>query len=55
MINIHPLYSSSSGNLFHIDNGRTNILIDAGVTYKAINAGLTSIDKNMSDISSFTL
>ena len=51
MINIHPLYSSSSGNLFHIDNCRTNILIDAGVTYKAINAGLTSIDKNMSDIS----
>lgn len=51
MINIHPLYSSSSGNMFHIDNGRTNILIDAGVTYKAITQGLTSIDKDINDIS----
>lgn len=51
MINLHPLYSSSSGNLFHIDNGRTNILIDAGVTYKAINDGLKSLDKNISNIS----
>ena len=51
MINLHPLYSSSSGNLFHIDDGRTNILIDAGVTYKAINEGLKSIDKDISNIS----
>lgn len=52
MLNIHPLYSSSSGNLFHIDNGgRTNILIDAGVTYKAINDGLKSLDKDISNIS----
>lgn len=51
MINLHPLYSSSSGNLFHLDNGRTDILIDAGVTYKAINDGLKSLDKNISDIS----
>ncbi len=51
MINIHPLYSSSSGNMFHIDNGRTNILIDAGVTYKAMTQGLTSIEKDINDIS----
>lgn len=51
MINLHPLYSSSSGNLFHLDNGKTNILIDAGVTYKAITQGLTSIYKDISDIS----
>lgn len=51
MLNIHPLYSSSSGNLFHISSDKTNILLDAGVSYKAINEGLKSIEKNISDIS----
>lgn len=51
MINLHPLYSSSSGNLFHIETPNSNVLIDAGVSYKAITNGLASIDKNISDIS----
>ena len=51
MLNIHPLYSSSSGNMFHIESNKTNILLDVGVSYKAINEGLKSIDKNISDIS----
>lgn len=51
MFKIHPLYSSSSGNLFHIESNKTNILIDAGVTYKAINEGLSSINRNISGIS----
>ena len=50
MINIHPLYSSSSGNMFHIETNKSNILIDAGVSYKAINEGLKSINKNINDI-----
>ena len=50
MINLHPLYSSSSGNLFHIQTQKSNILIDAGVSYKAINEGLKSIDKEITDI-----
>ncbi len=50
MINLHPLYSSSSGNLFHIQSQKGNILIDAGVSYKAINEGLKSIDKDITDI-----
>lgn len=50
MINIHPLYSSSSGNMFHIETNKSNILIDAGVSYKAINEGLKSIDKDIHDI-----
>ena len=50
MINLQPLYSSSSGNLFHIQTQNSNILIDVGVSYKAINEGLKSIDKNISDI-----
>lgn len=51
MINFHPLYSSSSGNMFHLETKKTSILIDAGVTYKAINEGLKSIDKDVSKIS----
>lgn len=51
MLNLHPLYSSSSGNVFHIETPSSNILIDVGVSYKAINEGLASINKNISDIS----
>lgn len=51
MFKIHPLYSSSSGNMFHIESGNTNILIDTGVTYKAIVNGLNSINKDIKDIS----
>lgn len=51
MLNIYPLYSSSSGNLFFIESDKANILLDVGVSYKAINEGLKSIDKNISDVS----
>lgn len=51
MPSIHPLYSSSSGNMFHLGTNKTNILIDVGVSYKAINDGLHLIDKNISEIS----
>lgn len=50
MFKIHPLYSSSSGNMFHIESGNTNILIDAGVTYKAMVEGLKSINKDIKDL-----
>ena len=43
MIKMHPLYSSSSGNMFHIETDKTDILIDIGVSYKAIIQGLKSI------------
>lgn len=51
MISFHPLYSSSSGNLFHLTSGKTNLLIDVGVTYKAVNEGLKSIHQSLNDIS----
>lgn len=50
MFKIHPLYSSSSGNMFHIASSNTNILIDVGVSYKAINEGLKSIALTIKDI-----
>lgn len=50
MFVVHPLYSSSSGNMFHIASSNTNILIDVGVSYKAINEGLKSINLSIKDI-----
>ena len=50
MLKVHPLYSSSSGNMFHIESQKANILIDIGVSYKAVNLGLKSINKDISDI-----
>lgn len=55
MVNIIPLYSSSSGNVFYIETNRTNILIDAGVTYKAINDGLKQKGKSINDISAIII
>lgn len=55
MMKLHPLYSSSSGNMFHLESRKTNILIDIGVSYKAINEGLKSIDKQISDISAILI
>lgn len=50
MIHIYPLYSSSSGNVFLVENSKTTILIDAGVTYKAINDGLKQKGKKIEEI-----
>ena len=55
MFNIYPLYSSSSGNMFNIETPNTNILIDVGVSYKAINEGLHSINKTIQDVSAIIL
>ena len=50
MLTVHPLYSSSSGNMFHIASSSANILIDVGISYKAVNEGLKSIGLTMDDI-----
>lgn len=50
MFTVHPLYSSSSGNMFHIASSNTNILIDVGVSYKAVNEGLKSIGLTIKEI-----
>ena len=50
MLKVHPLYSSSSGNMFHIETDKANILIDIGVSYKAINFEFKNINKDIKDI-----
>lgn len=50
-MNIYPLYSSSSGNLFCLElDDNKNILIDVGVSYKLIKEALNSINKSIDDI-----
>ncbi|MCX8074652.1 MAG: MBL fold metallo-hydrolase [Clostridia bacterium] len=52
---IYPLYSSSSGNLFCLELENSNILIDCGVSYKAVCDGLKSIYKSINDISAILI
>lgn len=50
MVKIHPFCSSSSGNTFCITSNETNILIDAGVSYKTILEGLESVELDPNNI-----
>lgn len=50
MLNLYPLFSSSSGNMYLIETEKTNILIDIGVTYKKVKESLEAIHKEASNI-----
>ncbi len=50
MINVYPLYSSSSGNMFYINTDDANILVDTGVCYKSITKGLNDINVDISKL-----
>ena len=47
---IYPLFSSSKGNLFYLENNDTSILIDVGVSFKSVCLALDSIGKSIDDI-----
>ncbi len=51
MIKFCSLFSGSSGNALYISSGKTNILIDAGVSAKRIIQALESIGENASELS----
>ena len=50
MLNLYPLYSSSSGNMYLLESKKANILIDIGVTYKKVKESLEAISKEASNI-----
>lgn len=50
MLVFHPLYSSSSGNSFHLGTENIDILIDVGVSYKALKEALKAQEIEMSQI-----
>jgi len=50
MLNLYPLFSSSSGNMYLLESESANILIDIGVTYKKVKESLEAISKEASNI-----
>ena len=50
MLNLYPLYSSSSGNMYLIETENANILIDIGVTYKKVKEALNHFSKEPSNV-----
>ena len=50
MLNLYPLYSSSSGNMYLIETEKANILIDIGVTYKKVKEALNHFGKEPCNI-----
>lgn len=50
MINLYPLFSSSSGNMYLIESENANVLIDIGVTYKKVKDALNHFGKEPSNI-----
>lgn len=51
MLNITPLFSGSSGNSVHIKSDKTEILIDAGVSFRTLSFALTKIGSSPENIS----
>ncbi len=50
MNRIYTLYSSSKGNCTYMSDGHTDILIDAGKSYKQLCRSLSSLGKSIDDI-----
>ncbi len=51
MLEITPLFSGSSGNSIHIKHGKTELLIDAGVSCRSICCALSKIGSAAENIS----
>lgn len=51
MLQITPLFSGSSGNSVHIKHGKTELLIDAGVSFRAMCRALSKIGTQIENIS----
>lgn len=50
MLEIYPLFSSSSGNMYLIKSSNANILVDIGITYKKAIDSLKELGLTSSDI-----
>lgn len=51
MLNIIPLFSGSSGNSYLVKSEKTSLLVDAGVSCKALNSALCENDTGFDSIS----
>jgi len=50
MLKLHPLFSGSSGNMYLIESDNAKILIDIGVTYKAVTQAFKDINISIESI-----
>lgn len=50
MLKLYPLYSGSSGNMYLIKSEASTILVDIGVSYKALINSLTELNLSIDDV-----
>ena len=55
MLNLYPLFSGSSGNMYLVESNNTNVLVDIGISYKRANIALNEIGKNFEDIDALVI
>lgn len=55
MLKLYPLYSGSSGNMYLIKSPTSTVLVDIGVSFKALKTCLENLDINVSDISALLI
>lgn len=52
---ICPLASGSKGNSYLITNGKTNILLDCGISLRSLKEGIIALGKTLTDISAIAV
>lgn len=55
MLNLYPLFSGSSGNMYLVESNNTNVLVDIGISYKRANIALNEIGKSFEDIDALVI
>lgn len=55
MLNLYPLFSGSSGNMYLVESNNTNVLVDIGISYKRANLALNEIGKSFEDIDAIVI
>jgi len=55
MLKLYPLYSGSSGNMYLIKSPSSTVLVDIGVSFKALKTCLENLNMDFSDISALLI
>lgn len=55
MLKLYPLYSGSSGNMYLVKSPTSTILVDIGVSFKALTTCLENLNMNLTDISALLI
>lgn len=55
MLNLYPLFSGSSGNMYLVESNNTNVLVDIGISYKRAQNALNEIGKSFENINALVI